>query len=100
MVRLSILLCLLTLIVFHYGLHEILERPARKATGLLIVGLSAKELLRLVMMSFIPTVLLLPTVFAFWILSLRNTLIVLDLGFFGIWLYQILHIQVINNLRK
>lgn len=100
MVLLSTLLCLLTLIVFHYGFHEILERPARKATGLLIEGLSAKELLRLVMMSLIPTFLLLPTVFAFCILSLRNTLIVLGLGFFGIWLYQILHIRAINKLRK
>ena len=100
MVLLSATLCLLTLIVFHYGLHEILERPARKASGFLIEGLSAKELLRLVMISLMPAFLLLPTVFAFWILSLENTLIVLGLGFFGIWLYQILHIWAINNLRR
>lgn len=100
MIFLSTLLCLLTLIVFHYGLHEILERPARKATGRLVAGLSAKERLRLVMMSLIPTFLLLPTVFAFWILSLKNTLIVLGLGFFGIWLYQIFHLRAIKNLRK
>jgi hypothetical protein len=99
-VLLSTLLCLVTLIVFHYGLHWILERPAGKASGFLPKGLTAKELLRCIVISLVPVFQLLPTVFAFWFLSLGNVFVVLGLGFFGIWLYQILHISVLNNLRK
>ena len=85
---------------FHYGLEEVIERPARKAAGFLAKGLSTKELLRAVMPQIIPAFLLLPTVFVSSVLSSRSTLIVLGLGFFGIWLYQILKILVLNNLRK
>jgi len=81
-------------------LAEILERPAKKAAGSRIVGLSDKELWRLRVVALIPIFLLLPTIFACRILSLRSTLIVLGLGFFGVWLYQILKIPAINNLRR
>ena len=98
MVRFFSLLCLSALVVFHYVLHDYLERPAKKAAGSRIVGLSDKELLRLKIIAYIPLFLLLPAVFGFFISSLRNILVVLS--FFGIWLYQILHIWAIKNLQK
>lgn len=86
--------------VFHYGLHEILERPARKVAGFPAKELGAKELLRVVIVEIIPALLLLPAAFVSLVLSPRSTLIVLGVGVFGIWLYQVLKIPIINNLRK
>ncbi|MBA7501628.1 hypothetical protein ES706_00201 [subsurface metagenome] len=97
MVLPSLLLCFLAFF-FHYGLIEILERPARKAGS--IVGLEGKEMLRLRLLSLIPAFLLLPTVFALSVLGLRSTLVILGLGFLGIWLYQILHIPAILKVEK
>jgi len=100
MALLSTLLCLFTLIFFHYCLHERLEQPARKVSGFLPMGLPVKELLRLVVISLVPVFLLLPTIFAFQVLDLRKTLIVLGLGFFWIWAYQFTKIRAIKNLQK
>lgn len=94
----STMLCFLALFAFHYGLIEILERPARKAGS--IVGLEGKEMLRLRLVSLIPAFLLLPTAFASFVLSFGNTLAVLGLCFLGVWLYQILHIPAILKVEK
>lgn len=94
----SAMLCFLALFAFHYGLIEILERPARKAGS--IVGLEGKEMLRLRLVSLIPAFLLLPTAFASFVLSFGNTLAVLGLCVLGVWLYQILHIPAILKVEK
>jgi len=99
-VFLSFFLCFFTLMVFNYGLHEILERPARKVAGFPTKELGVKEILRVVIVEIIPALLLLPAAFVSLVLSPRSTLIVLGLGVFGIWLHQVLKIPIINNLRK
>jgi len=94
----SAMLCFLALFAFHYGLIEILERPARKAGS--IVGLEGKEMLRVRLVSLIPAFLLLPSAFASFVSSFGNTLVVLGLCFLGVWLYQILHIPAILRVEK
>lgn len=91
-------LCFMALYVFHYGLRQILEIPAKKAGR--IVGLRGKEMLRLLLIEFIPAYFLLPTVIALDFLTLRDSLWVLGLGFLGVWLYQVVHIPLIMKLEK
>lgn len=95
----SSLICI-SLMVFHYSFDYALERPAMKEAGHFITGVSVKEQARLTVIKCLPLFLFLLMSLVFPFLSPEAILALVGLGFLITWVYQFLHILVLNNLRK